>query len=443
MPRHEWFAALLDTTSSRARLWRPAHRTPLRLWLLVSLLVLLHPALPVSAQGPPPLSLTALLREVATQSPGPAAEALRAQAMRQAIPRAQALDDPQLTLMTEEVPLAITGGMPMRRLQANQMLPWPGKRERMTRVAERGSQVAEAKESTVLLDAITKAKQIYYGLYLNKEARRLNREQRIIADTLVDVVTGQLASGMPMHHDVLRMQTEVSMLDDELAMLESERREMVAMLNALRDRPAEEPMGEPVEAWSPEVPLERAALVSQALTQRSEIREMGAMADGMRAMADVSRLEYYPDFMLGAFYDWRTDADDTIGAMITVNIPLWIDSKQRIDVNVAELRASAADRDRGAMEAMVRAEVEQALARLERTKRRAEILEAGLLERAQQTFDATLAAFPAGRSSVLEILDALRIVTTRRLSQIALRVERESALIDLARAVGETGGDHL
>jgi outer membrane protein TolC len=303
-------------------------------------------------------------------------------------------------------------------------------------VADRESQVAEAKASAVVLDVVTQAKRIYYSLYLNKEARRINREQRTIADTLVDVVTGQLTAGMPMHHDVLKMQTEVDMLDDELAMLESERREMAAMLNALRDRPAEEPVGEPQEVWSPEVPFERSALVPRALAQRPEVREMAAMAESRRAMADVSRREYYPDFMVGAFYDARTDADDTIGAMVTVSIPLWIDSKQRIDVAVADLRASAADRDRGAMEAMVRAEVEQALARLARVKRRSEILDAGLLERAQQTFDATLAAFPAGKTSALEILDAMRVVTARRLSQTALRVERELALVDLARAVG-------
>lgn len=399
----------------------------------------LLPSTLASAQEPSPLSLDALLREVAAQNPRTAAETLRAQAMRQAILRPRALDDPQLTLMTEEIPLSITGGMPMLRLQASQMLPWPGKRDSMTRVAERESQVAEARESTVLLDAVTQAKRIYYGLYLNREARRINREQRTIADTLVEVVTAQLAAGMPMHHDVLKMQTEVSMLDDELAMLESERREMVAMLNALRDRPAEEPVGEPLEVWSPEVPFERAALVPRALTQRPEVREMAAMAESRRAMADVSRREYYPDFMVGAFYDARTDADDTIGAMVTVSVPLWIDRKQRIDVAVADLRASAADRDRSAMEAMVRAEVEQALARLARVKRRSEILETELLERAQQTFDATLAAFPAGKTSVLEILDAMRVVTARRLSQIALRVERELALVDLARAVGDKG----
>ena len=409
-----------------------------RSWPLVGLLALVL-LVPASAQELAPLSLDTLVGEVAARSPGVAAAVLRAEAMRQAIPRARALEDPQITLMTEDVPTTITGGMPMLRLQANQMLPWPGKRSRMTRVAEREFQVAGARERAVLLDAVTQAKRIYYDLYLNMEARRVNREQRAIADTLVDVVTGRLASGMAMHHDVLKMQTEASMLDDDLAMLEAERREMVAMLNALRDRSAEEPVGEPLEAWSPDVPLDGIALVPRALEQRPEVQEMVAMAESKRAMAEVARREYYPDFMLGAFYDARRGGEDMIGAMVTVSVPLWIGRKQRIDVAVADLRASAADRDRSAMEAMVRAEVEQALARLSRVRRRSEILETELLDRAQQTFDAALAAFPAGKTNALEILDALRVVSQRRLSRTTLRVERELALVDLARALGEKG----
>jgi cobalt-zinc-cadmium efflux system outer membrane protein len=212
------------------------------------------------------------------------------------------------------------------------------------------------------------------------------------------------------------------------------------MLNALRDRPAADAVGEPLEAWSPEVPLDGAALVAVALEQRPEVQEMAAMAEARRAMAAVARREYYPDFMLGAFYDARRGGEDMVGAMATIGIPLWISRKQRVDVAVADLRATAAERDRSSMEAMVRAEVEQALARVSRVRRRSEILETELLDRAQQTFDAALAAFPAGKTNVLEILDALRVVSQRRLSRTTLRVERELALVDLARALGEKGG---
>ena len=128
----------LPEVSGKVARGRSLRRATLRPWRLIGLLGLFPSAL-ASAQEPVPLSLDALVREVAARSPGVAAEVLRAEAMRQAIPRARALDDPQLTLMTEDVPTTITGGMQMLRLQANQMLPWPGKRARMAVVAERES----------------------------------------------------------------------------------------------------------------------------------------------------------------------------------------------------------------------------------------------------------------------------------------------------------------
>jgi hypothetical protein len=84
------------------------------------------------------------------------------------------------------------------------------------------------------------ARRIYYGLYLNMEACRVNRERRIFADRLVDV-TGRFAPGMAMRHDVPKIQSEARKLEEELVTLEAERQAMMAMLDALDDRPAEGP----------------------------------------------------------------------------------------------------------------------------------------------------------------------------------------------------------
>ena len=119
------------------------------------------------------------------------------------------------------------------------MLPWFGKRDRMAAVAEREAEAVAARADATVLDVVTAGRRAYYGLVLNREARRINREQRAIVDTVVEVAIGRLRSGGGMHHDVLKMQTEATMLDDALVMLEADRREMAAMLNALLDRPAE------------------------------------------------------------------------------------------------------------------------------------------------------------------------------------------------------------
>jgi outer membrane protein TolC len=88
------------------------------------------------------------------------------------------------------------------------------------------------------------------------------------------------------------------------------------------------------------------------------------------------------------------------------------------------------------MEAMVRGEIERALARVEAAERRLQLLDAEFIPRAQQTFDAGIRAFPSGMMSALEMLDDLRAVETQRLARTAVAVERELALVDLERAVG-------
>jgi outer membrane protein TolC len=250
---------------------------------------------------------------------------------------------------------------------------------------------------------------------------------------------GRLGAGAGSHHDVLKMQTEASMLDDGLIMLEADRRDMVAMLNALLDLPAEAPVGEPAPTWTAARPFDRERLLREALERRPELREMVAMGAAERAMAEAARREYYPDLMIGALYDARMGGEDALGAMLGLNVPIWIGSKQKLDVAAAELRAQGLDRERAAMAAMVRAEIERALAGIAAADRRLELLDAELIPRAQQTFDSALRAFPAGMMSALELLDSLRTVEAQRLARTTVAVEREIAVVGLQRAVGTTG----
>lgn len=382
------------------------------------------------------LRLDALVNEIRQRNPSAAAAVRRVEAARLQIRRARALPDPFVQGMIEDLPPRLRGGMPMVRLSATQMIPWFGKRDRMAEVSEREAEVTAARADVTLLDVVTSGKRSYYELLLNKHSRAINREQRAIVDTVVQVALGRLRSGTGMHHDVLKMQTEGAMLDDALVMLDADRREMTAMVNALLDRAAETELGDPEETWTPEMPLDRARLVAAALAARPELREMRAMEAAEQAMAAAARREYYPDVMVGALYDFKRDQPDTIGGMLGLNVPLWIGSKQRLDVEAAESRARAVERDRAAMASMVRAEIEGSFARSEAADRRARLIETELIPQAQQTFDSALAAFPSGTVDVLSLLDSLRTLEGQKLARVAVQVARELALIDLERAVG-------
>ncbi len=389
-----------------------------------------------AAEPASPLRLDTLVAEIRQRNPSASAAARRIDAARIQIPRARALADPFVQGMVEDLPPRLTGGMPMLRLTATQMIPWFGKRDRMAAVAEREADAVAARADMTVLDLVAAGKRGYYGLVLNREARRVNREQRALVDTVVAITVGRLRSGGGMHHDVLKMQTEGAMLDDALVMLEADRREMAAMLNALRDRAAEAEVGEPEETFTAAVTLDRTRVTTAALAARPELREMRAMEAAEQAMAAAARREYYPDFMVGGLYDVKSQEPNTMGAMLGLNVPLWIGSRQRLDVRAAETRASAIERDRAAMAAMVRAEIERALVRIDAADKRSRLLETELIPRAQQTFDSAMAAFPSGTVDVLSLLDSLRTLETQKVARIAIHVDRELALVDLERAVG-------
>ncbi len=400
--------------------------------LLAALLVLSLPSL----ANADTMELDQLIERVRTRNPSAAAAVVRVEAARLRVPRARAFLEPYLQTMVEDVPPRLSGGMPMVRFQISQMFHWPGKRDRMAAVADREADAIAARAAATMFDVVLEAKRIYHQLLLNRESQRINREQRAIVDTVVDIATARLGSGTGMHHDVLKMQTEASMLDDGLLMLEMDRREMTAMVNALLDVPADAKVADPVPAWTPALSLSRQRIVQLALDRRPELREMAAMQQAERAMADAAKREYYPDVMLGGLYDLRMNGESSIGAMVGLNLPIWIGSRQGLDVRAAQTRARSIGLDRNAMAAMARAEIERHLARIEASDRRVRLLESEFIPRAQQTFDSAVAAFPSGRVDALELLDALRAVSTQKLSLVALRVERELALADLERATG-------
>jgi outer membrane protein, heavy metal efflux system len=391
------------------------------------------PAAPAASEG---LSLEDLTNQIRAHNPSTAAAQSRVEAALLAVPRARALPEPFVTAMVEDVALRAGGGMPMYRFSVTQMFPWFGKRDRMAAVAAREAEARSARSEVTTLDVVASGKRLFFQLVLNRESRRINREQRTVVDTVVKIALARLGSGTGMHHDVLKMQTEATMLDDALIMLEADRSEMAAMLNALLDRPAHAQVAEPNPVWTDEQPLARDQITRLALERRPELREMLAMERAERAMAAAAQREYYPDVMLGALYDLRMDEADAAGAMIGINLPLWIGSRQRLDVRAADTRARGIERDRAAMAAMARAEIAQQLVRVDTSVRRRQLLEAEFIPRAQQTFDSAIAAFPAGTVDALALLDDLRALSTQRLARTATRVDRELALIDLERATG-------
>ncbi len=382
-----------------------------------------------------PVSVDALVREVLERSPSVRARVLRRDALGSEARSAGIYPDPQVAVMVDRIPQAMGGEMPMVRYQATQMFPWPGKLPLMRAAIERQRDASGAELDLRNLDLRLETKRAYYMLALNGKRREVNRANRNLAATIAQAALGRYSTGVGGHHDVVRAQVEVNALDVELVNLDGDRSVTIAMINALRDRPVDEPTGDPVLVPSPRMEEPVATLVERANAQRPELRGMRAMQSEATAMADLARRERYPDIMGSVWMNQNIGAPASAGGMIGFTIPVFGVSRQGYRASAFDARAQGAGEDAAAMRAMIRFEVAAALVRVQTIGRRVELIETVVLPKARESFEASLAGYGASTLDVLSLLDARRSLQTASLALVEAQAEREVALAELERAV--------
>jgi len=402
---------------------------------------LLHPGTAAAEDR----ALTAYVAEVVAKNPSVRARTQRTQAAREDVLAAGRFPDPRVTVMVDRVPSNAMSAQtmpPMIQYGVQQMVPWPGKLGLMREAAE--AQVAQTGSDVEVrkLDLAVEAKRAYWMLVLNGRKRQVNRASRNLAATLADATLGRYSTGTGGHHDVARAQVEVTALDVQHVDLEGERASMIAMINALRNEPAETAFVEPTPVLTGSLRFDRAKLTERALANRPELRGMRAMQSEAIAMASLERRDRYPDVMGGIWYNQMIGMPDSGGAMIGATIPVFGYARQTHRAAAFDARASSATEEQAAMRAMIRFEIADAVVAVETATRQVELVSGVALPRARESFQASLASFGSGTTDIIGVLDARRSLQQAELALAEAEVRRELAIAQLERALGGSLGAH-
>lgn len=280
-------------------------------------------------------------------------------------------------------------------------------------------------------------------LLLNHGLRDVNAAGRGLLDTIAGAALARYGAGSSTHHDVVRAQVEQSALEVEKIDLEGERVAAVAMLNALRDLPADTPVEDPREpeqeavASVPALPrLER-----MALERRPELERMRAMQREEESMAALARRERYPDFMTSVWYNQMLGEPDTAGVMVGVTLPLFNVRRQNRQAQASDLRARSASSERSAMQNMIRFEIADAARKLTTANRTLELVLSVAAPRAQQSFATSLAGYSTGSVDMVGVLEAWRALQAVERAKVEAVAARLSARADLEHAIGGPLGE--
>ncbi len=396
--------------------------------------------------SPSSAQLQPWILEALERNPAVLAATADARAKLERVTQATSLPDPVLRLAVRPEPIRTAAGDIHFVFGVGQKIPLPARLDRAGRTVEAEVRMAIERLNATRLQLIADVEQAYYRLYLTERSIELTRDHRVSLENLEQVVATQYRVGKAEQHDLLRVQTDVVKLRDNESRLARKRTSAAAALNRLLDYPPtrEVPVTEPIHLQTFDVDVEQ--LVALAIEHNPELAILIHQAERDQEGVELADLGYWPDVTIGAEWSYIEPRDafeppnaprgavnrmsetgtDSWALMLQFNVPIWFD---RIEAAKQEARSRLLKTQHERQTALnqITFRVFNAWTNVQTQQDTIEVLESTLIPQVGQTYEVSLAAYQAGRSDFLTVID-----NWRRLLDFELMLHREVAELETA-----------
>lgn len=415
----------------------------------LSVLVLVTGVCAVEARAQAPVAdeedpaLRALVEEALAKNPEviTARESVAAARARPA--QAGSLPDPMLSVAYTNdgwSPTLGTRDMTTLAFMWGQALPYPGKRRLRGDIAALEADQAAQQLDRVKLGVAARVKRAYYDLVLARSLLGLIREQEEIWKQIEGVARARYVVGQGAQQDVLRVQIEVTRIEQLRTEQAAEIEIRLAELNQLLARAATSPLEtaaglrlRPLEGTLEGV-IERTAAISP------EVKSAGLGVDKAGLSVSLARKEFKPDFSVQAGYMNRGGLDPMWQAGIGVSLPVY---RKRLSSGVAEAEAQRRSSERllESVRLQLRFRTQERLAQIKATERIATLYGEGIVPQDRMSVDAGLANYQTGKVPFITVLEALTTLYNDRATHLGLLANHERIRASLEEAsLDETSG---
>ena len=387
------------------------------------------------------LMLPELIQGVLARNPELVAARKQWEAATNRITQARSWDDPILSIQLWNVP------QPFKATQADntifglsQNLPFPGKLGLKGEVASRSADMTEQAVHAKERELVARLKQAYYDLFLMQKTIQIHHEQVELLRQFFEIANTKFRAGKGSQADVLKAQVELSLLQQQLPVLEQRRKTAGAMLNTLLDRDPSLPLGLAQEP-SP-LPIDQPLddLHRLALNDRPELKAAELDVQRSEQSRALAQRQYYPDFNVAFQRFQNYQANDGFGAYVAMSIPFAFWTKPKYDAGVQEAAAavSVAQAQQHTLENLTRFQVDDLLAKLRATDQVATLYRTTILPQAEQSLESARVGYRVGKGSFLDLIDAQRTWRGFQQEYFKAIVDRQHRLAELEQVVGIT-----
>ncbi len=366
--------------------------------------------------------LQALIDEALARNPDLRAAQSAIAAAQTATERARALPDPTVSITyTNDGWAPSLGSMPMTTLgfMVSQPLPYSGKRDLRAGLAASQARQAEPALARARLALEGGVRRAYYGLLLARQLQALTAEQRTLWQQIEVVARARYAVGQGAQPDVLRVQTEVTRIEQRAIEQSAEAEVRVAEINRLLARPLATPIDTPAQlALTPVAePLDDALARARAVSP--ELQGAALAIEASTAAAALARRDLKPDFSVQGGYMNRGGLDAMWLAGVGITWPFNKKARESA-VAEAEIRAKGGGHLAESLGWQLAYKTHERYTRAKALEKLVALYDDGILPQDQMTVESSLTNYQTGKVPFVSVLESMTSLYADRWTRAGL-----------------------
>ena len=371
------------------------------------------------------------------------------QAALQRIPQVTTLPDPILGF-TQHVRTPETRVGPQTTVVSlSQRFPWFGKLSDQGKVAAKEAAALAELHEVSKAEVVRQIKLAYYDLSYIDRAITITQEDELLLRHYEQLAQARYSQGVGLQQGIVKLQAEITRDLNRLTILRRQRVDAEAVLNTLRDHPAETPIALVAFPQRPEVKVNLSRLYASGRSARPEVKAAFLDIERNEKRIHLAKRQYWPDFTLGASWGNVRNRNDEFGLLsppenngkdlysltVGVNIPLFRDKYDAGVREAAEGFSAARQAYRNTVN-KVELSIRSLGFRIETIQEQIDLFERALLPQAEHALHSTEAAYSTGTVGVIDLLDGERVLLDVRVGLARLATDYMKALAEMERAIG-------
>ena len=322
-----------------------------------------------------------------------------------------------------------------KRFEIEQSLPGFGKRGLREAVARNEAETMGAEADAMAREVVLMVKETGFELQAVQKALGITRDEAGILSRMAKAAEARYAVGEAVQADVIKAQTELTMLKQKRLELEGREKALTSRLAFLMNRSPDRPVGR-IAAFVPDdaVP-DPVSRVKVALANRAEIKAAQLKVDRSELQRRLMSRESQPDYKVGLEYRAIEHGNDMVMFMAGVDLPLW-QGKNRAAIREAAMMAAASEAEREGVERQVAQAVQQACYKVETAKRTLGLYRNELIPQAAVRFKSSEAGYRVGKVDFSDWLESERFALDARIMAVMAEGELGASWAALERAMG-------